>query len=429
MNRSLTMLIMFMSLVVPGSVVQADAGSAGMEERIKQLETQIASQQVALDEMKADLKAKEDDTRKAMIETAQKETAKEFKKANLTGFKFFGDVRVRYDGTYWEENALPDRNTYRLRMRFGFSKNIGYGITGTVRFASGATTIVAGADLGGQPTSPNQTMGSSFERKGLWLDQAFLAWTPDIEGHFFTFAGGKFANPYFSTPMIWDTDVNPEGFYEKLNYKIGAVEPFLVCGQMIVKENALKADAYTLAYQGGVNLKAEKASLTLALAYYDWERYSSNFKYSNGNTTSNTGGSTFLNAVNFHILDFLAQGKIDAWRYPLELFVDYARNLDAEGPYAGQDTAWSIGGKIGRNKAQKDWSIAYRYARIDPNGVVGAFADSDFGYANRKGSEVMFKFNIYDPLVLGVSYWHTQPVVELARDSWNRLFIDLEYKF
>ena len=417
---------------------------SAMAEKIKKLEEQLAAQQALLEELKKALEeqkaqgaqntaeiqkamedqkaATTDEIKKTALETSQKEVAKETKNRGLTGWKFGGDVRLRYEGTYYDaDSGFQDRNRERIRLRFKVSKNIGWGVTGVFQLASG---------MGFEPTSTNQTLTDSFDRKDVWIDQAYITWTPDVAGHFFTFGGGKMANPFVSSPMVWDTDVNPEGFYEKFSYKWGVVEPYFTFAQLTVRENSSKKDSYGLAYQGGANFKlAEKLTAGVNLAYYDYVRYDTNYKYPNGNTVGGSGSNTYLDALNFNILDFLAQVKYEGWRYPVDFFVDYAQNLDATGPYGDEDTAWSVGGGIGQNKKQKDWSVAYRYAHLEPNAVAGAFTDSDFGFANRKGSEVKFKYNIYDPLAFGVAFWSTDPVLELVRDPWTRLQLDLEYKF
>jgi len=416
------------------------ADPAALEEKIKRLEQQIAAQQLLLEELKTEVRngarlqadaaaAAQAETRKVATEVAQKEIGQELKKTNLTGWRFFGDTRLRFDGTYWDENAFPDRNYFRLRARLGVSKTFGHGVSGTIRLATGVNRLTASPEFGGAPASPNQNLAESFDRKGVLLDQAFITWTPEIGERFLTLGGGKFANPYLSTPIIWDVDVNPEGFYQKFSHKFGAVEPFFTLGEMIIRENPLKDDAFALAGQGGVNVSGSAASLSLAVSYYDYVRYDSDYKYAGGNTISLVDNTTVLNAGDFNVVEFLARGKIDRWRYPVEVFVDYARNLGAAGPYADQDTAWSIGGQIGRNRAQRDWSVAYRYASIEANAVPGAFCDSDFGYANRKGSEAKFKYNIYDPLTIGATLYVTDPTLMLVRESWTRLQVDFEYKF
>lgn len=442
-------MMMVIMLIGGGAIILAENPPADLEARIKQLEAQIAAQQAqitaqqaVLEELKhavqsqpqpqpktTETAALSADAKKAIQEIADKAVAAEMKKTNLNGWKFGGDIRVRYDGLFYDESAIPDRNQYRLRTRFGVTKNFGHGLSGGFRLATGIGKPVAGQELGSPAATTNQNLGDSFDRKGIWLDLAYIAWTPDIEGQFLTFGCGKFANPFVSTPLLWDTDVNPEGFYEKLSHKFGAVEPFVTVGETILKENTLKADSYMIGGQGGVNITAKKVGLTLAAAYYDYVRYDTNYKYTNGNTVSTVGGNLVLDAGDFNLLNLLAQVRTDAWRFPVEFFTDYVRNLEASGPYGDKDTAWSAGGQIGKNKARKDWLVLYRYAYIAPNAVIGAFADSEFGYANRKGSEIRFRYNLMDPLTFGSSLFLTKPVVELLRDSGTRFQLEVEYKF
>ncbi len=182
-----------------------------------------------------------------------------------------------------------------------------------------------------------------------------------------------------------------------------------------------------LAYQGGAKIKADKLTVGLNLAYYDYIRYDINYKYPNGNTVTGSGtSSAYLNAGDFDILNFLAQVKY-GWRYPNFSWTT-PRTLTPRARTATRTPpgAWAAARK---NKAQKDWSTTYRYAHIEPNAVVGAFTDSDFKFGNRKGSE------------LEVQVQHLQPADSrrglagpLTRcwsrsGSSTRPQVDLEYAF
>lgn len=421
--------LVLVCIVFAGWLLPAQSSNE-MQEKIKELEKQIAAQQAMLEELKKSI-PNADETKKLMLETAQKEIAKETKKNGMADFKFSGDLRLRYEGTYYDSATTPDRNRYRMRARFGFTKQMGFGVTGIVRLATAAGRNTTGWDYSGEATSTNQTFTDAFDTKGVWLDQAYVTWTPDIAGHYFTFGGGKMANPFVSTIVVWDTDVNPEGFFQKLNFKKDAFEVFGTAGQLFLRENSKAADAYMLAYQGGVNVKMEKAGATFALAYYDYHNYEMNYKATNGNSTHllPDGKTTILGAVDFNMVNVYGRFNYSGLKLPVEVFGDYTVNTgdQATGSHAGQDTAWSVGGTLGQNKKQRDFSIFYRYAWIESNAVVGYFADSDFGFANRKGHHFAFKYSVYDKLAVGMAFFSTNKIT--SPDPWNRLQLDLEYKF
>lgn len=404
-----------------------------LDRKIRRLEEQLEAQKAALEELKAQAAASVDESKKLMLETAQKEIAKEAKKNNLAGFRFGGDVRARYEGTYYED-ATPDRNRFRYRLRLNGQKNLGGGVTGFFQLASGSTKLVAGADLGGEATSTNQTFGDSFDRKGVWIDQAYLTWTPDIPGHGFTLAGGKFRNPFNLTQginLVWDSDVNPEGFYQQFNFGKGGIRPFFNVGQMVIRENAADSDACMFAWQGGVNGRIEKVSLCGAVSYYHYVRYAGSFKYSNGNTVVKVGGKDVLAAADFDVLTFTGKVGFPVNGVPVEGSFEYAKNRGnrlTTGVDANQDQAWSLGVMVGKNKVQRDWSLYGTCRHIEANSLVGAFADSDFGFTNRKGLALMAKYNIYDNLTFGANFYHTRAVTGASPD-FNRLQIDLEFKF
>ena len=73
-------------------------------------------------------------------------------------------------------------------------------------------------------TAPNQTLGNSgyFNYKTFNIDRAYAGYSPNglkdygaLKG--VTVGAGKFENPFlrYSTPIVWDGDVTPEGIYEK----------------------------------------------------------------------------------------------------------------------------------------------------------------------------------------------------------------------
>ena len=116
---------------------------------------------------------------------------------------FSGDFRLRQES--FMKDPDKDRSRQRFRLRFGPEIKVGDFIVG-VRIASGT----------GEQVSTNQSFDGLFAQKQLWIDRAYLQWK-GLDG--LTLTGGRMPNPFFlnySSDIVWDDDVNPEGGCPKL---------------------------------------------------------------------------------------------------------------------------------------------------------------------------------------------------------------------
>lgn len=428
--KSARVMLTLLLLAIGAGALFAESSNQELEAKIKQLEAQIAAQQAMLEELKTEIKSNNAATKES-VETTVKETVTKEMKAysGLKDLKIGGDLRLRYEPTMYDSSDRVTRNRFRMRFRFRMSKEFKYGVAGHVQLASGSAKAYNGVDLGSEPVSTNQTFDRSFEEKPFWLDQAYITWTPEGQD-VFTFAGGKFKNPFTSTWMVWDTDVNPEGFYQQLAYSKHGVKAFFNLAEMVLKENGSGADSYVIGYQGGLGVKNDMVGADVAVAYYDYKDYTFNFIYTNGNTTITLPDDrVVLAAGDFNILDVVGKVNFNT-RVPVGFVVDYAKNLGDKtvGTYAGQDTAWLVGGTFGKARKQASWQAGLYYANIEANAVVGAFNDSDFGHANRKGPKVDFKYMVYDNLECAFAYFHNDKVLG-THDKWNKVQLDLVFKF
>lgn len=145
---------------------------------------------------------------------------------------FDGDVRLRDESRYYSSsnsneivdfaklndkgpydvnpnsgNSLPpllntreDReNLLRLRARFGLKAVLSPTWTAGIRLGTGA-------DDG--PVSTTQTLGGGFGKKDIWLDQGYLSWKA---ADYLTLTGGRIANPFLSTDILYSNDLNFDG--------------------------------------------------------------------------------------------------------------------------------------------------------------------------------------------------------------------------
>ncbi len=388
----------------------------------------------------------------------------------MKGLKFGGDFRLRYEAfDYYDKNQGTTsgadengnafdraRNRFRIRLRFGFEKELSDDWKVGFRLATGATTNI---------TSTNTTLTDNFAYKTVLIDRAFAEWNPNgmkdygpIKG--LTMGAGKFENPFlrYSTPIIWDADVTPEGAYEKMTLQIVSEEEdkFNVhgtAGQFITAEGAgQNADTEIYAvqtafswstYRFGTELPVE---LTSSLALYDYPGYQYTTWASYPNTNTSALGSP-------RVFDVYNEVVFFADRTPVTFWCDFVNNINDVDPTRAalreihaSDSAWGLGGKIGKLKNKNDWEAFYGYYEIGANSVASAFSDSDFGgpntdgFSNRKGHKFGIGWQIGKSTSLNWTGYIVTPL-DLAPTSttlgtkWAtnettfRSQLDLNYKF
>ncbi|WP_434674422.1 putative porin [Pseudomonas sp. R1-15] len=106
-------------------------------------------------------------------------------------------------------NTREDReNLFRLRARLGMKAVIAPEWTAGIRIGTGSDN---------NPVSTTQTLGGGFGKKDIWLDQGYLTWKPSDE---LTLTGGRIANPFYSTDLLYSGDLNFDGVAAIFNRKL-----------------------------------------------------------------------------------------------------------------------------------------------------------------------------------------------------------------
>ncbi|QJP95515.1 putative porin [Pseudomonas fluorescens] len=106
-------------------------------------------------------------------------------------------------------NTREDRtNLFRLRARLGMKADISPQWTAGIRIGTGSDN---------NPVSTTQNLGGGFAKKDIWLDQGYLTWKPSDE---LTLTGGRFANPFMSTDMLYSNDLNFDGVAAIFDHKL-----------------------------------------------------------------------------------------------------------------------------------------------------------------------------------------------------------------
>ena len=428
----------------------APAAAADKDEDVAALLQDMQKQMAAQDKRIAELEARLTD--KKIREARREEILAVIEEINadangrtsqpkwMEDLTFYGDFRLRYQMDCWDTHDGSDstapqakrRHRARIRLRFGIRKTwlddqleVGF------RLATGSADADDWDEIGGSdPTSSNQTLTGVFSEKPIWVDLAYATFRPDaVPGFWIT--GGKFKNPFQTSSLFIDPDVNPEGVYAQYTFSgLGPVEPFVGFGFFMLEESGQGHDTDMHGYTVGAAWKiADDVTLTAVANVWDYDNYEDAPVSSRGNTSGWT--MDFL-VLNLHTkLDFMA------FDLPWSVFFDWARNCreaESDPQLAGMDNAYHGGVKVGKNKTKGDWSASYEYAWIEHNSLPGHITDSDFARANRKGHILSAKYNLTDAVTAGLKLYYTQPVrsapiAGVSEDERFTLMADLVWKF
>ena len=379
----------------------------------------------------------EEEAREAREDKAKEKTFKLLEKIEKIDFK--GDLRLRHD-TQWRDEGDDkyDRNRERLRLRFGFDTKITDTTKVGVRLVSGS----------GYQNTTNQSFDEHARGKHIFIDRAYASWQP---ADFFKITGGKHKNPMFTTPLVWDPDVNPEGISESLNFDVSdSISIFSNLGQWFIEELKIKdsdRDPTLLVFQLGTQIKpSKKIKFELAGTYYDFKNLDELEFDKDGQMDE---ADTFLGYNNaygqqmvfdnndkllneFQCWELAAKLNIkDVLPVPFSIFGNYIINKgadideliadgkfiddngdgkfdkedDSDNPdklrnYSGddRDTGWLVGVSVGNKKKKGDVYVKYFYQELEDYAFPAVFVDSDFhgGGTNNKGHYVHGRYFLAD---------------------------------
>ena len=328
--------------------------------------------------------------------------------------KFAGDLRIRYQGETKTGSKHRDRG--RFRLRYGFEARPNELMKVAFKMATGENKT-----NGPEQTSTNQTFTNTFQNKHVWVDQAYIEYNPLAQSKLFllkdmTLTAGKFPNPFYTTDMVWDGDINPEGGVIKFSPKIASVEAFLALGFLPIGENSSDSnDPFIYAAQAGVspNLFKRPSKFAVALYAYEniqsvvWNTYSVNYTP----TINNTLAGTSLK-YDYNILEVNSEySPVDlvGGTMPLLLQGTWASNISKNN--GGETKAWMLGFKLGKAKEKGTYDFFYNFREIGRDAVYAMVNDSDFhlGGTGAKGHKFGGTYAIMPNSTLAVTYFITDP--------------------
>ena len=197
-------------------------------------------------------------------DTAETEEQAETVAPSDSAWRFNGDFRLRYERTTNQESgATPDRLEPRNREVVRFRAGVERRLNGVFDFGVRVTT-------GNQddPNSSDVTLGEFLDDFTISLDRAYLG--VRLGDLFLT--GGKFANPFLRTDLVWDGDVNPQGAGARYTYSGSQnITPSLTAIYFIVDESTVQEDSFMWGAQAELFSRLNVDwSVRLSGAFYDY---------------------------------------------------------------------------------------------------------------------------------------------------------------
>ncbi len=387
----------------------------------------------------------------------------------LTELELFGDMRLRYD---YRGGRLPsddpthpndwqERERERYRLRLGLRGTLMDDWFFGLRLETSASARSTNVTFGDDTSSDSPGGGGPFAKgsDGIYVGQAYGGYK-GFPG--FTFTGGRMPNPFVTTLMVWDDDINPEGLAEQWKHSFvfggGAAPPppsFSKDGKAVVAgpppepflkldvfanfaqfvyddsnpsnpigpiptttqpiggetQNVPTANAFMLGWQVGAKFDFPHIAyfqLAPALYNYTGDGNTFNIHFSGDPGGNQTGINSLL------VFDIPAEIGWKVGKIPMRIFGDFATNFEADDradaaghPGKGGDRyAYQIGLGIGQLKKKRDWEVRAFWQHqdqfaLDPNLVDTEMFDSKL---NLQGVGARAGYMLSDAVLFQLTY-------------------------
>lgn len=339
--------------------------------------------------------------------------------------KFKGDFRLRHEN-FENSGTTKDRQRQRMRLRIGADLKLPNNLKVKSRLASGEDDQV----------STNQTLTDNADPKSIFIDRAFLEWTP-IEQ--IRLAAGKQSNPFwgpYSNDIMWDSDYNPEGASEHAEVLLGPIGVGVTLGQFAIEEESSNLrDVYLFSEQLTLETKLPAESrIQVAVAHHEFANIKQGSLDGAGTLATNTPGTPFSILQLSGILSSTIMG------IPVSVETTWIQNnaavktdLNADGSLNKEDSGTQAGLIVGKASKKGSFELAGFVKEIEKDAAVAGITDSDFpNTTNAKGWLAWVSYAITDYMNATIKHFDAEKKVVVAGaadGSVNRTQFDLALKF
>jgi Putative porin len=380
----------------------------------------------------------------------------------IKSMELYGDIRLRYEDRIASSNARVtnatggvlssgdyDRQRWRYALRLGVRGDVAddffYGIRLETSTNARSSWVTFADDTANAPSAKNSdTIG---------VGQVFVGWRAT---DWLTLQGGKMPNPLYTSPMVWDPDIAPEGFAERFNFKLNdSFSAFATLGQfqyLDVSTPSTNNSDVTIGKQnlmifawevGGAYKFAEDKSLKAGVNYYTYSgghagsALTGNFTGQPTATATgnfnNTGNASQVGTDNLEVVEIPFEFKFPMLNHAAMLYGNVAKNLKGKdrataaglSAFDDQDKAFQAGfsfgsanlpygtgqGPVYGSSAKKGtWETRFYFQRVEAFALDPNLMDSDFfeGRTNMQGWFVAGAYSPADAVITTVRYGQAQ---------------------
>jgi hypothetical protein len=361
-------------------------------------------------------------------------------------------------------NSQVANSRLRARLRFGAEKDLSDMTTVGFRVATGSLT---------DPLSTNQTMGNSFYRYSIGVDKAFIKVQPAA---WLSMTGGRMANPFVATDLVWHPDLSFDGVAAALKPQFtDTLGAFATAGAFPVMKldpspTSSARDKWLRGYQAGLQWRPGRTTIAAGAALYDYrnvegianpgDSYAANpgpydqtapqfrqkgnslFQINVPQVGANGAGSVFGLASKFREVDYVA--SVDVAEFdPIHVILtgDYVKNVGFDRAEIRQRTGrdieprtrgylWKLGIGMPTMTRRGDWQVFTTYKYLQRDAVLDAFTDSDFhlGGTNAQGYILGGEYGL-DKNVSVAGKWFSANEISGPPLAIDVFFIDLNVRF
>jgi len=382
----------------------------------------------------------------------------------IQSVQLFGDLRLRYEyrGADNAPGLVPDtyyRERFRYAVRVGIRGDLVDDFNYGLRVDTSSNPRSPWATFGNNTTAGSVTP-SDKSQSGINVAQVYIGWHPES---WYEMTVGRMPMPLYTTPMVWDADINPEGAFEKFKYTIGKVDLFADFGQFEYQDPSTASvspsgDTFILAWQAGANVRLTKTtSFKVAPVLYNYSGRGTSSGLNmpfvgQGSSGANLGipGGSNIPGYNEQgindllILEIPAEFNFDLPHTPLgalhaRIFGDFGYNFQGDArarsafnanpsafpgmgsPATGENIAYQVGFGIGSagpvygptqglvygsTSKKNTWEARFYWQAIDQYALDVNLIDSDFfeGRGNLQGFYTAFTYSFTDNILGTVRY-------------------------